>query len=1775
MLALWGVLAPGWGWAQTAPARFDVSPSSVEQGECYTISVGTPNITLDVKYRFNNGPSITLTGWPSIGSNGTARICTSSSTAPGAYTFVEARNTLGGAWVSGGDTLRVTAPPPPDFTITARPGSRTVGPTGSATYTVSVSPRNGFNSTVNLSASSLGSNVTAAFSRSALSSPYTSTSTLTLTANGASAGTDSVTITGTGGGLSRTDSVDLRVVVPQPTSFSITPDEGYAGAHTVRATAGNGAGMSLNLRYTINGKPKTGTIPLDANGQWSYTSTRDDVVGTYHYTEMKNALASAWVTIDETYIVRPPQPTTMSISPSSFTLPGEYTMTVGNGAGMTLDVRYTLTPPGGTTGPVQTIEGWPVLTAAGGDNGTADIPAGVDTPPGVYRYTAMRNTLNTAWVNVNAAVTVRSPPPPDFTITATPESRTVESGGSATEATYTVSVSPANGFNSTVNLSASGLPSGVMADFDPAVLSSPYTGSSTLTLTVAARAPAGTAEVTITGTGGGLSRTDSVDLVVVPQPTSFSITPDEGYAGAHTVRATVGNGAGMSLDLRYAINGAPREGTIPLDANGQWSYTSTRDDVVGTYVYTEMKNALASAWVTIDETYKVLPPRPTSGTMSLSESSISPPGSYTMRVGNGAGMTLDVRYTHTPPGGTAGPVTTMENWPVLMAVGDGSTDGTAEITINACKAPGLYSYTGMRNTLHEREQDWVAAAADLTVNSPVSVMSVAPTSIVAGTSATVTLTGQYLCDLSLSTTYPGVTISDVTFDAATVAGPNAGTTATALITVASTAAAGTATVTVDGGQGSTTFDLILGPAPSFTIDTTTARVYAPPTGRAPYTVSVVPVSGFDQDVALSVSGLPSGVMAAFDPSSLSAPYDATSTLTLTTDGASVGTDSVTITGTGGGLSPTTTVELVVVPQPTTYQMSPEEGYAGAHTVRATVGNGAGMTLDVRYTINGEPRTGTIPLDANGQWSYTSTRDDVVGTYHYTEMKNALLPEDSAWVTIDETYKVLPPRPTSGTMSLSESSISPPGSYTMRVGNGAGMTLDVRYTHTPPGGTAGPVTTMENWPVLMAVGDGSTDGTAEITINACKAPGLYSYTGMRNTLHEREQDWVAAAADLTVNSPVSVTSVEPSSIVAGTSATVTLTGQYLCDLSLSTTYTGVTISDVTFDAATVAGPNAGTTATALITVASTAAAGTATVTVDGGQGSTTFDLILGQPPSFTLTASPAAEYAAPTGRAAYTVKVVPVDGFDQDVQLSVDTTQLPANVEASFDRSTLSAPYTRPSTLTLTTTGASLGATSLTLTGAGGALSRTVPVELTVVAQPTTFVLATSEGYAGIDSISMTVGNGANMSLDLAYTLNGRPQTGTIPLDANGQSTLALPHEIWTGVFVYTGMKNALLPEDSPWVTINNVTYTVRPPQPTTMSLTPPTLTPPGSYTMRVGNGANQTLDAQYTLTPPGGTAGDTLTLYGWPELLPAGEGSTDGTAVIEATGCTPPGLYQFTAMRNTRNTAWKDLMPPVPITIDSPVSVTEVAPAGGLPPGSGGSGIVDVTITGEHLCGLTLTTTYTGLTISNVVSDAAAGAGTVATATFTIAAGTLPGIAEIQLTGAGGSTTFSFTIGTPTSRLILSAVATEVSEDPDAQPIAGAPANAGQSVAVTATVTPAPISGTRYSGCNIRAAATGNTADAADYHIPTRGRAIRAVESWAETFTFWVLDDTEAEEEETLVLEAFCTGAAPNAPPPVAPADLPTVPLIFTISDNDAGSTMYYKREYIYLGGRVIAVESP
>ena len=183
-------------------------------------------------------------------------------------------------------------------------------------------------------------------------------------------------------------------------------------------------------------------------------------------------------------------------------------------------------------------------------------PSGDIAPPGYY----MLFLLNSSGVpSVATFVQMTGATPADFSLAATPTSQTVLPGASTT---YSLSVGAANGFNGTVGLTASGLPSGTSAMFAPANVTG--SGSSTLSVSTASSTPAGTYKLIVTGTSGILSHSVTVSLVV-----GSSSTPNFSISVSPTARSvSPGNTATYAVKVSD-LNGFA--GTVSFHVGGLFS----------------------------------------------------------------------------------------------------------------------------------------------------------------------------------------------------------------------------------------------------------------------------------------------------------------------------------------------------------------------------------------------------------------------------------------------------------------------------------------------------------------------------------------------------------------------------------------------------------------------------------------------------------------------------------------------------------------------------------------------------------------------------------------------------------------------------------------------------------------------------------------------------------------------------------------------------------------------------------------------------------------------------------------------------------------------------------------------------------------------------------------------------------------------------------------------------------------------------------------------------
>ncbi len=176
-----------------------------------------------------------------------------------------------------------------------------------------------------------------------------------------------------------------------------------------------------------------------------------------------------------------------------------------------------------------------------------DITSGSNGLPTTVGY-----DLATGWGSPNGAgliTALTGPAGPGFSLSASPGSVAVIQGNTATA---TVTITDGGGFSGNVTLSASGLPSGVTAGFNP----NPAATTSTLTFTASGSATLGTSAITISGMSGSLTGSTSVSLTVEPQVTGISVSPSALSFGTVIVEAksaaktaTLTNGGSATLDI--------------------------------------------------------------------------------------------------------------------------------------------------------------------------------------------------------------------------------------------------------------------------------------------------------------------------------------------------------------------------------------------------------------------------------------------------------------------------------------------------------------------------------------------------------------------------------------------------------------------------------------------------------------------------------------------------------------------------------------------------------------------------------------------------------------------------------------------------------------------------------------------------------------------------------------------------------------------------------------------------------------------------------------------------------------------------------------------------------------------------------------------------------------------------------------------------------------------------------------------------------------------------
>lgn len=212
----------------------------------------------------------------------------------------------------------------------------------------------------------------------------------------------------------------------------------------------------------------------------------------------------------------------------------------------------------------------------------------------VMQWADDRNLVGTrndadVWSDATSAV-------PDFSVSCSPASLTVQRGGSAAT---TCTVASSGGFSSAVSLSCASLPAGVTCTPSPNPVTPPANGNVNSSVTFAANSSAtlGTVTVQVNGTSGATVRSANVSLTVTQpdfsvacSPASLTLPRNQSRTSTCTVTSTGGFSSAVALACSGVPSGvtctpSPASVTPPANgsANSTVTFTASGSATLGTF----------------------------------------------------------------------------------------------------------------------------------------------------------------------------------------------------------------------------------------------------------------------------------------------------------------------------------------------------------------------------------------------------------------------------------------------------------------------------------------------------------------------------------------------------------------------------------------------------------------------------------------------------------------------------------------------------------------------------------------------------------------------------------------------------------------------------------------------------------------------------------------------------------------------------------------------------------------------------------------------------------------------------------------------------------------------------------------------------------------------------------------------------------------------------------------------------------------------------------------
>ena len=1223
----------------------------------------------------------------------TLTIATTASVAAGVFPFT-ITGTNGSLQQTTAATLTVT----PDFSLAATPSTGTVIPGGSTNFTVTVTASTGLTGAATFTVAGLPANASAGFSPASVTGSGSTTMTVSTT-SGVVAGSYPLTVTATNGSLVHTAAVTLTVqtqgftLSASPSTLSGPP--GGTATSTVTLTMLGGYATAVN--FSASGLPTGATAAFSPTSRTSTGTTTltltiatSVAAGNYSFT-ITGTSGSLVQSIPATLTVAPDF--SLSSSPTTRTVvaagSGTFTVTVTATAGLTGATALTVTglPTNATAAFSPTS-----VTGSGTSTLTVTVPATVAGGTSTLTITGTNGSLVHS---ITVTLTVQN-----FTLAASPTTLSGSAGGTATS---TVTLTMTGGYATAVNFTASGLPTGATAAFNPTSRTS--TGTTALTVTIATSVAAGSYSFTITGTSGSLVQSSGATLTVTADfslsssPTTLTVVAGSNANYTVSVAATPGLTGATGL----SVTGLPTNATAvfnPTSVTGSGSsiltVTVPTTVTAGSYPLT-ITGTDGSLVHNISVTLTV---QAQSFTLSVVPSTLSgPPGgtataTVTLTMLNGYATAVNFSASGLPTGATA----------AFSPTSRTSTGTTAlTVTIGTSVAAGNYSFniTGTSGSLVQSIPATLTVAPDFSLSSSPTTRTV-----VAAGSGTFTVTVTATAGLTGAT---ALTVTGLPTNATAAFSPTSVTgsgTSTLTVTVPATVAGGTSTLTITGTNGSKVHSITVTlTVQNFTLSASPSTLSGSAGGTATSTVTLTMTGGYATAVTFGASGLPTGATAAFSPTSLTSTATTTLTVTIATSVAA-GSYPFTITGTSGSLVQSIPATLTVTPDfslsssPTTRTVV--AGGTGTFTVTVTAT--AGLTGATALTVTG------LPTNATAAFSPTSVTGS--GTSTLTVTVPATVAGGTSTLTITGTNGS---KVHSITVTLTVQNFTLSASPSTLSGS-AGGTATSTVTLTMTGGYATAVTfgasglptgaTAAFSPTSLT---STATTTLTVTIATSVAAGSYPFTitGTSGSLVQ------SIPATLTVTPDFSLSSSPTTrTVVAGGTGTFTVTVTATAGL---TGATALTVSGLPTNATAAFSPTSVTgsgTSTLTVTVPATVAGGTSTLTITGTNGSKVHSITVTLTvQNFTLAASPTSITVTRGGSTVTdTVTVTMTGGFSSSVALSSSVTPTATGVTITFN------PTSRTTTGTSTmsvkaTTSTAKGTYTIKVTGTSGTLVQSTNVTL--------------------------------------------------------------------------------------------------------------------------------------------------------------------------------------------------------------------------------------------------------------------------------------------------------------------------------------------------------------------------------------------------------------------------------------------------------------------------------